>query len=289
MSTSLNGRTKLVGVMGWPVEHSLSPQMHNAAFAALGLNCCYVPLAVPPDHLPQAVAGLAALGFVGSNVTVPHKQAVWACVDELSEDAQAVSAVNTLIRRDGKWVGGNSDIPGFLMSLEEEGFLPRGKRALVLGAGGAARGIVYALARAGAQVTLLNRTVERGEALVREISRLLPGRSLEARALLPEELGKARDDAELLVNTTPLGMWPRVEASPWPDDLPFPAHLTVFDLVYNPLRTRLLSQAQAAGAKAIGGLKMLVYQGAISFRWWFDVMPPTDVMYRACVDEMARR
>jgi len=289
VSTPLNGRTKLVGVMGWPVEHSLSPQMHNAAFAALGYNCCYVPLAVPPDRLPQAVAGLAALGFVGSNVTVPHKQAVWACVDELSEEAQAVSAVNTLIRREDRWVGGNSDIPGFLMSLEEEGFLPQGKRALVLGAGGAARGIVYALARAGAQVTLLNRTVERGEALAREISRLLPGQSLEARPLLPEELARARDDVELLVNTTPLGMWPRVEASPWPEELPCPAHLTGFDLVYNPLRTRLLAQAQEAGAKAIGGLKMLVYQGAISFRWWFGVMPPTEVMYRACVEELARR
>ena len=289
MPTTLNGQTKLVGVMGWPVEHSLSPQMHNAAFAALGYNCCYVPLAVRPDHLPQAVAGLRALGFVGSNVTVPHKQGVWACVDEVSEDAQAVSAVNTLIRRDDQWIGGNSDIPGFLMSLEEEGFHPQDRHALVLGAGGAARGIVYALARAGAKVTLLNRTVERGEALVNEMAKLLPGGSFEARPLLPQEIEMARDHANLLVNTTPVGMWPHTEASPWPEGLPFPSHLTVFDLVYNPLRTRLLAQAQEAGAQAIGGLKMLVYQGAISFQWWFGAMPPTDVMYRACVEEVARR
>ncbi len=289
MSTTIDGQTKLVGVMGWPVEHSLSPQMHNAAFAALGYNCCYVPLAVPPDDLPRAVAGLRALGFVGSNVTVPHKQGVWACVDEVSEEAQAVSAVNTLIRRDDRWVGGNSDIGGFLMSLEEEGFNPASKQALVLGAGGAARGIVYALARAGARVTLLNRTVGRGEALIDEMSKLFPGGALKARPLLAAEVARARDGAELLVNTTPVGMWPHVEASPWPEGLPFPAHLSVFDLVYNPLRTRLLAQAQAAGAKAVGGLKMLVYQGAISFRWWFGVLPPTEVMYRACVDALARR
>lgn len=290
MTLTISGQTQLVGVMGWPIEHSLSPEMHNAAFQALGMNCCYVPLAVPPERVGDAVRGLGALGFRGCNVTVPHKQAVGAFLDEISPDAQAVGAVNTLVRRkDDRWAGYNSDVPGFMMSLEEEGFTALRKRALVLGAGGAARSVVYALAQAGALVTIMNRTVERAEALAQDIAALFPGAALRAVPLAPSPLRREADAADLLVNTTTLGMWPHEETSPWPDELPFPPHLTVFDLVYNPLRTRLLAQAESAGAKSIGGLKMLVYQGAISFQWWFGVMPPTDVMYQVCWEELCRR
>ena len=287
MTMTINGQTRLVGVMGWPVEHTMSPAMHNAAFSALGMNCCYLPLAVPPDKLPEAVSGLGALGFVGCNVTVPHKQGVWACVADVSDDAQAVGAVNTLFRRGDEWVGGNSDILGFLKSLEEEGIDPANKRALVLGAGGAARGVVYALARDGAQVTLMNRTEARAESLAKEMAQRFPDGIKDALPLDAALLRREAEQADLLINATSLGMWPEPGRSPWPDHLAFPSHLAVFDLVYNPLRTRLIEQAEAAGAKAVGGLKMLVYQGAVSFSWWFDVMPPTDVMYQVCVRRLA--
>ena len=284
----INGQTKLVGVMGWPVEHSMSPHMHNAAFQSLGMNCCYVPLAVRPERLTEAVAGLGALGFVGCNITVPHKQGVWACVAQVSEEAQAVGAVNTLIRQGDEWMGGNSDIHGFIMSLEEEGLHPQGKRALVLGAGGGARGVVYALARAGAQVTIMNRTLSRAESLAKEMGDRFPGAIQGALPLDPQLLEREAQDRHLLVNTTTLGMWPDTERSPWPEGIAFPSHLAVFDLVYNPLRTALMAQAEAAGAKAVGGLKMLAYQGAVSFKWWFGVMPPTDVMYQVCRERLMK-
>ena len=297
LANAINGRTKLVGVMGWPVEHSLSPQMHNAALAALGLNHCYVPLAVAPERLRDAVAGLRALDFVGCNVTVPHKQAVREYMQEISEEAQAVGAVNTLVRRGDGWAGYNSDVPGFLATLAntrfapttatEEGFECRGKRTLILGAGGAARGIIYALARSGATVVIVNRTPSRAEALAREMSLLFPGAALEALPLTPAALKKEAETAHLLVNTTTVGMWPETAHSLWPDELAYPPHLTLFDLIYNPLRTRLIAQAEAAGARTISGLKMLVYQGAFSFRWWFGVMPPVDVMYQVCLNELA--
>lgn len=285
----VTGQTKIVGVMGWPIEHSLSPQMHNAAFEALDMNCCYVPLPVDPALLPQAVEGLRALDFVGCNVTVPHKQGVWACLDEVSENAQAVGAVNTLIRRGDEWYGDNSDIPGFLMSLQEENFDPDGKQAVILGAGGAARGVVYALLQAGASVAILNRTLSRAEALADELRQWVPEATLETRPLDTNELAKEAAEADLLVNATTLGMWPKTGVSPWPKELTFPSHLTVFDLVYNPLETRFLAQAKAAGATTIGGLKMLVYQGAVSFNWWFGRMPPTDIMYDVCRVELERR
>lgn len=284
----ITGGTRLVGVMGWPIAHSMSPPMHNAAFCQLGMDCCYVPLPVHPDDLPQAVAGLRALGFVGCNVTIPHKQGVWGCVDQVSEDAQAVGAVNTLIPTENGWYGGNSDIPGFLWSLKEAGYDPMGKGALVLGAGGAARGIVYALAKSGAQVHIANRTVARAETLAAEITGLLPTAQIESLPLVPRALRAAGDGASLVVNTTSLGMWPHADRSPWPDGLPFPRHAIAFDSVYNPLRTRFLHQAAQAGAATITGLKMLVYQGAVSFEWWFDVAPPTDLMYAVCLQHLGR-
>jgi shikimate dehydrogenase len=280
MTREINGQTRLVGVMGWPVEHTMSPHMHNAAYAELGMNCCYVPLAVKPEGLADAVAGLHALGFAGCNITVPHKQGVFDCLDEVSEEAQIVGAVNTLVRKARGWAGGNSDLHGFLMSLDEERVTLKGKRSLVLGAGGAARGLVYALASQGAEIVLMNRTLARAEGLAKEMEAAFPGAMAAA---LPMEEGlllQEAERAELFVNTTSLGMWPEVGRSPWPEGTPFPSHQVVFDAVYNPLRTRLMEQAEASGARAIGGLKMLVYQGAVAFDWWFGVMPPAETMYQ---------
>ncbi len=283
MPLNINGQTKLVGLIGYPVEHSLSPAMHNSAFAALNLSWCYVPLPVHPDRLGEAVAGLQALSFVGANVTVPHKEAVMSYLDEVIPEAQAIGAVNTIVVRDGQGIGYNTDWQGFLTALSEGGFDPHGKRAVVLGAGGAARAVVYALVQAGAQVTVLNRTLARAQALVRDFSPLFPALSLTLQTLEEQTA-----EAHLLVNATPVGTWPEVDQSPWPEDLAFPGHLTVFDLVYNPHQTKLLQQARAAGAKDIGGLGMLVHQGAVAFELWTGEKAPVETMYEVANKTLGR-
>jgi shikimate dehydrogenase len=281
LSLSINGQTKLVGLIGYPVEHSLSPAMHNSAFAALNLNWCYVPSPVPPERLGEAIVGLRALGFVGANVTVPHKQAVMCFLDEVTPETQAIGAVNTIVVREGRSIGYNTDWQGFLTALSEGGFDPQGKRAVVLGAGGAARAVVYALAHDGVQVTVLNRTPSRAQALIRNFSSLFPSTFLFALPLTLQTLEEQTANAHLLVNTTSVGMWPEVGRSPWPEALSFPSHLTVFDLVYNPGETRFLWQARAAGAKSIGGLGMLVHQGAAAFELWTGEKAPVGAMYEA--------
>jgi shikimate dehydrogenase len=286
MLLNINGQTKLVGLLGYPVEHSLSPAMHNSAFAALGLNWCYLPLPVLPERLREAMAGLRALSFVGANVTVPHKEAVMPLLDRVTPEAQAVGAVNAIamssaVVREGSSVGYNTDWQGFLTALSEGGFDPQGKRAVVLGAGGAARAVVYALAHGGAQVTVLNRTPARAQVLVQDFSPLFSSLSFCFFSLTSQTLEKQTTEAHLLVNTTPVGMWPEVDQSPWPEDLAFPGHLTVFDLVYNPRQTKLLRQAQAVGAKAIAGLGMLVHQGAAAFELWTGEKAPVETMYEA--------
>jgi shikimate dehydrogenase len=275
-SSQIDGHTQLVGLIGWPVEHSLSPAMHNAAFDALGLNWRYVPLPVPPGQVEAAVRGLAALGFCGANVTVPHKRAVMPVLGSIGPSASALGAVNTLVigrRADGApSVGGfNTDSKGFVGALRQGGFEPEGDGdAVVVGAGGAARAVVFGLLWSGSgEVAVLNRTLERAQALVSDLGSH-PGYAARLRALpLTEEtLVESARAADLLVNATTVGMWPHVDDSVWPDTVPVPAHLAVFDLVYNPLETRLLRQALNAGARAVDGLGMLVRQGALAFDMW---------------------
>jgi len=279
----------LVGLLGWPVEHSLSPVMHNVAFATLGLDWLYLLLPVPPALLGDAVRGLRALGFAGANVTIPHKQTVLAHLDEISPAAQAIGAVNTIVVREGRLYGENTDWRGFLVALRTAGFAPEDQRVLVLGAGGAARAVVYALAQAGAQVSIYNRTASRAAALARDMQHLWPQAEING---VSEGVPLADLDLSrfaLLVNATPLGMWPHVSTSPWPEELPLPGHLTVFDLVYNPLETKLLQQARAAGARPIGGLEMLVQQGALAFELWTGMKPPVEVMRQAVVAALPPR
>lgn len=277
----ITGRTRVAGVVGWPVAHSLSPAMHNAAFQALGLDWVYAPFAVPPERLADAVRGLAALGFAGANITIPHKQAALALADEVTPAARAIGAANTLVFHD-HILADNTDWTGFLRALRDVGCDPSGQRALVLGAGGAARSIVYALGSVGAEVGVFNRSLARADELTSDLAGVFPGGWLRAYPM--DALADvARSGATLIVNTTSLGMAPRVESSPWPDDTAIPAGATVYDLVYNPLATRFLREAKARGARAVDGLGMLVHQGAIAFQMWTGVEPPTDVMYKACL------
>ncbi len=283
-SLTITGKSSLVGLMGWPVKHSLSPTMHNTAFAHLGLDWAYVPLLVQPDDVKDGVKGLAALNFVGCNVTVPHKQAVIRYVDEVSRAAHITGAVNTIHIKDGKFFGYNTDAIGFLNSLIEAGCHPKGMRVVVLGAGGAARAVVFALVRAGVdEVTIFNRTAERGAFLVDDLVEVFPESRLNYAALTSADLSALGDEVDLIVNTTSVGMLPKIEACPWPEDVPLPQQATMCDLVYNPLDTILLSRAKAAGLPTIDGLGMLIYQGAYAFETWTGQDAPIEVMRRACL------
>lgn len=284
---SITGKTSLVGLIGWPVAHSLSPRMHNAAFAELDLDWAYVPLPVHPEHVEQALKGLAALSFVGANVTVPHKQAVMRYMDELSDAARITGAVNTIHFQNDKFYGYNTDAIGFLNSLKESNYDPQGMRVAVLGAGGAARAVVFALARGGADsIIVLNRTAERGAFLVGDLAAAFPNSSLTFEALTTTSLAVLDSTVDLVINSTSAGMYPNVEASPWPADVPMPANVIFCDLVYNPLETVFLARARSAGATTIDGLGMLVHQGAYAFEKWTGQSAPVDVMRQACLSKL---
>jgi shikimate dehydrogenase len=254
----------LLGVAGWPVSHSRSPAMHNAALVECGLDWLYVPLPLAPERFPEAAAALGASGFRGINVTVPHKLAAHALADELSPAATAVGAANTLTYADGAIAADNTDAGGFLDALADD---PRGKRALVLGAGGSARAVVWALREAGAEVSVWNRTAVRARALA-------------------DELGAAAVDrpgpADLLVNCTAVGL----SAADEGEELGLggiEAPATVVDLVYGAHRTPVQEWAEAAGSRFVGGLEVLVRQGARSFEAWTGVEAPVAAMRTAAL------
>jgi shikimate dehydrogenase len=284
-----NSERALVGLIGWPVEHSISPSMHNAAFREMGIDWHYQLLPTPAEQLESTLAGLEEEGYRGVNVTVPHKQAVIPYLDRVADAVRGIGAVNTIVVSRGELVGHNTDGDGFLQALQEEGLEPQGKRALVLGAGGAARAVVYSLAQAGCSVTLHNRTAERAQVLAAQMRDLGVGAPVTA----VDRIGEITDTdgglsrLDLLVNATALGMSPATSRSPWPEGRPIPRHWAVFDLVYNPKETRLLAQARSSGAQAIGGSGMLVHQGALALELWTGQTPPVDVMRRAAERALA--
>lgn len=280
----ITGKTSLVGLIGWPVEHSLSPMMHNAAFTALEIDWAYVPLPVRPEDVQEGLKGLAALNFVGANVTVPHKQAVMRYLDELSDASRITGAVNTIHIKNGKFYGHNTDASGFLNALKEAGCEPKGLRVAVLGAGGAARAVVYALAWAEADsIVVLNRTAERAAFLVDDLAEAFPDSKLGFESLTSKALITLNSNIDLVVNTTSVGMYPNIEHSPWPVEVSIPNGAIFNDLVYNPLETTFLAAARAAGSQTIDGLGMLIHQGAFAFERWTGHQAPIEVMRRACL------
>jgi shikimate dehydrogenase len=280
---NLNGGTRILAVIGHPVEHSFSPQMHNAAIQALGLNLCYVAFHVQPEAVGAALDGLRAFELLGLNVTVPHKEAVLPYLDEVSEEAQRVGAVNTIHNVGGRLIGYNTDVYGVLTSLRETaGLHTLPETVAVLGASGAARGVVYGLCTQPEveEIRIFNRTAEKAENLAQEMSRYTDAK-LVALPLSERSLQDGLVDAGLLVNTTSVGMHPHPGESPVGDGASLHPGLVVYDIVFNPLETRLVKQARAAGAKGVGGIEMLVYQGAKSFEIWTGTYPPVDVMKAA--------
>lgn len=282
-------QTRRVALIGWPVEHSMSPTMHNAAFAALDLDWRYELLPIEPDRVATAVARLRIEGFRGANVTAPHKEAVMSYLDDLTEAAKAIGAVNTIEVRGARLIGHNTDADGSVAALLHARFRVRGVRAAVVGAGGGARAAVFGLLQDGAkEVWLLNRSARRAEALAHDLD-CRDGGPPRLRVLLltVETLLESARAADLLIHTTPVGMWPHSSASIWPDAVPLPAHLAVFDLIYNPPETRLLRQARESGAQAIGGLEMLVHQGVLAFQIWTGRTAPVAVMREAAERALA--
>jgi shikimate dehydrogenase len=269
--------TTFTGILGWPLETTLSPAIHNSAFRALGLDWIYLEFAVPPPSLGAAIEGLRALGCGGANVTMPHKESVIEHLDQLAQDARAVGAVNTIQPFGERLIGHNTDVAGFRGSLVgDAGFDPTGRKALVLGGGGAARAVLRVLDDDGADVIgLAGRDPVRTEALM-ELARrasvsLVPWPSAE--------LSDFAASADLVVNATPLGMQGE-EVLP---DVALRPEQCVVDLVYSPPTTPLLERARRAGADAWGGLGMLVHQAAESFRIWTGQDPPEEVMSAAAV------
>ena len=267
--------TKRVGVIGFPVEHSLSPIMHNAAFAALDMHDWhYDAMSIPPDILRLGLREPKNHGYIGINVTVPHKEAIMQYVRP-DDTARAIGAVNTVDFRNN--LGTNTDADGLIADLRANDVPLRGQRVLVLGAGGAARAAVYGLLRVGASVVVVNRTKSRADKLV---AQLRASARLSGAAVMT--LDQAADwGMSLIVNCTSVGLHPHIQQSPWIHGLPFPEGVTVYDMVYRPANTALMQQCVAHGGRAIGGLGMLARQGAIAFELWTGVEAPVDVMIDA--------
>lgn len=277
----ISGKTTVCIILGYPVAHSASPRIQNAAFTALGLDWVYVPWAVPPESFPKALETLRTLeNFGGANVTIPHKEAAFESLDELSPEAHYIRAVNTIVPRGGVLVGHNTDGEGFVSFLREEaGEEPKGKRVGLVGAGGGAKAVSYALAQAGVvELCLFNRSQNRARSLVSHLGTLF--QNIEVLALGLQHL---RPDIlrrlDIFINATPVGMEP--SDPPLFDFGLLPENLLVCDLIYQPPETPLLASARSRGCRILNGSGMLLYQGARAFELWTGQKAPVSVMRQA--------
>ncbi|WP_407374427.1 shikimate dehydrogenase [Methanobrevibacter sp.] len=280
---NIKGSTNIVGLIGHPVEHSFSPPMHNAAFYALGMDCVYVAFDVDPVNLQSAIEGAKSLNIKGFNVTIPHKIEVMNFLDEIDDVARLIGAVNTIDFKDMK--GYNTDGIGAVKAIEEVTSI-KNKDVVIAGAGGASRAISFYLAKFGASsITILNRNPDKAQSLADDIS--ASGLIGDVNADSISKISTCLKNADILVNTTPLGMHPNVEGSVATSN-DMHEDLVVFDAVYNPHETLLLKEAIKAGAKPVYGIKMLLYQGVESFKIWTGREPPVDVMENALKQYLGR-
>ena len=285
----ISGRTKVCALIGNPVEHSLSPIIQNAAFRKLDLDYVYVVFNVKSGDLREAVYGVKALGICGLNVTMPHKTAIIPYLDELDETARKTGSVNTVFNNNGRLVGYTTDGVGALNALKHAGVDPSGKRIVILGAGGASRSISFTLAEHASELVILNRTFSKAKALKDAIRKALGDRAkVRASPLTDEKLSVELADADILINATSVGMKPNENETPV-KQIYLREDLVVFDLIYEPLETRLLREAKSIGAKVVDGLSMLVHQGAASFEIWTGIKAPVDVMMEAALKAIQRR
>lgn len=286
---TITGKTKILGIIGSPIDHSLSPLMQNQALGAMGLDFVYVPFAVYPEALASAIEGLRSLNVVGFNVTIPHKTSVIAYLDDLSPEAALVGAVNTVKREGDRLIGYNTDCSGFLISLSRDlGFSPVGSRILVIGSGGAARAAVAGVCREGAtSVTIANRSKMRAEQLVGDFSSAFPDVTFISAALDVLSSAEVLEDVDLVVNTTSVGMngtsFDMFELSL------LQTHACIYDMVYVPARTPLLVEAARCGLRTANGIGMLAGQGEAAFNIWTGVRPPAGMMMKALLDTVGQQ
>ncbi len=280
---TISGKTQVCGVIGDPIEHTMSPVMHNAAFSELGLDYVYVAFRVKSDELAGAIEGMRALNIRGLNVTIPHKVNIIPLLDSLDPLAEKIGAVNTVAIKDGALKGYNTDASGFLQALLDKGVTPEGKNVVILGAGGASRAISFILAEKKANLVILNRLEEMdwAEELASKISSVF-GKEIRALELKDSNLRTALDKAELLINATSVGMSPNTDLTPVPASL-LRSDLVIFDIVYNPISTKLATEASLAGCETVMGLDMLVWQGALAFEMWTGRKAPVDLMKREAI------
>ncbi len=283
----VSGKTKVFCVIGDPIEHSLSPIMHNAAFKHLKIDAVYVAFNVKENMLEDAVKGMRSFGICGMNVTMPHKTAIIKYLDESDPVARFVGAVNTVLNAYGKLLGFNTDGVGALRALEENGVKTKGKRILLLGAGGAGRAIAFQLAQEADELVILNRDVNKARLLADTLRRKF-NKNVVGDSLLPSTLKDWIKDVDVLINATSVGMHPHQDETPVDKSLLRP-ELAVMDIVYNPVETRLLKDAKSVGAQVIYGTEMLVFQGAVSFEIWFNRPAPVNVMREAIIEKLKAR
>ena len=283
----ITGKTRLLAVIGAPIGHSLSPIIQNAALHAAGLDYVYTALPVRADALASAVRGLRDAGIAGFNVTIPFKTEIIPLLDALSEDARRIQAVNTVVIEDGRMVGHNTDVMGFLAGFAERGIALTGKNAVLIGAGGAARAALWGLLRSGVRSVVIGvRNAAKGTALAADFAA-----DGDVRAVSFDDTAwiAACSDAELMVQTTPLGMTPHTEEMPPVDATMIKPSAVVYDLIYTPAETRCLREARARGCETINGETMLVAQGAEAFHLWTGVRPDMELMKRTLREELSRR
>ena len=280
---NITAKTKIVGIFGYPIGHTISPVMHNAAIKALGLDMVYLPFEVKPSELREAIKCIKSIGIIGVNITIPHKEAVIKFIDDVSEEARHIGAVNTIVNKDSRLIGHNTDGYGYITSLKEEcNFNPKGKNIAILGAGGAARGILVALSvKKPKTIIIANRTLARAISLIKAFKGKFPETKFEAVDLNKDILKKYFKDIELLINTTSVGM-KKNETVEIPLEL-LPKTAVVSDIVYNPLETLLLKKAKKLGLTTHSGLGMLVHQGVKSFKLWTGMDAPIEVMRKAAL------
>jgi len=283
---TISGKTRVCGVIGDPIEHSLSPIMQNAAFQALGLDYVFLAFKVKPACVPDAVNGMRALNIRGLNVTMPHKNRVMASLDRIDLSAQIINSVNTILNKENLLFGFNTDGVGAVKALKENGVELKGRKVLLLGAGGAARAIAYAMAKEADELAVLNRTVKQAQELAKLLEKSV-SKKIAFGSLSPSDIQMNLQDSDVLINATSVGMKPHPEESPIPPKL-LRRNLSVMDIVYNPLETKLAKEAKAAGAKVVSGVEMLIYQGAASFEIWTGKSAPVEVMRKAVLTHLEK-
>ena len=280
----VSGKTKIFGLLGFPVEHTLSPAMHNAAFKAMGLDMCYLPFKVSPQDLLHAVRAVRALNLTGVNITVPHKEKVISLLDEVDKEALFIGAVNTIVNKDGKLTGYNTDGRGFMQSLSEAGIQVRGKKILIIGAGGASRAISYYLSEKAGKLFLFDIDKKKAEKLIRDLRKIR--KNVFPFKFQPSTLPAGRQAStfksefrklDIIINASPLGL---KKGDPLPVNLKnLQKKHIVCDLIYR--KTLLIDRASTKGCKVLNGLGMLLWQGVFAFELWTGQKPPVEVMRKA--------